>query len=343
MTSPPRVWLLLGQRHGDNAQLRALAADLGAESREIQLDFNGFCQLPNAALGASLLSLRGRPAEAAPPWPDLVIGIGRRSVPAARWLRARSGGRTRLVHMGRPRAHPRHFDLLLTTGQYAMPDAANLIRLALPWQAPLAEPPAAGPARHVLAVLGGDSWTVRLDEATAGTLLHRARAAAARHGLPLAVATSPRTPPRLAAALRARLGSAERFYDWHAAGGRDNPYREWLGQAAEIVLTGDSVSALSDAVWTGCPVQVVAAPERPWLRLITRPGTPLRIWRRRGGNLALGAPPPDLDALFADLEARGLAQPDPEGGWRLPPCCAALEAERHAALARLRALLPCAE
>ena len=37
-----------------------------------------------------------------PPWPDLVIGIGRRTVPVARWIQEQSGGRTNLVRLGHP-------------------------------------------------------------------------------------------------------------------------------------------------------------------------------------------------------------------------------------------------
>ena len=94
--------------------------------------------LDPAALGAG----RG---ELVRPWPDIVLGIGRRSVPAARWIRDRAGGRTRLVWLGRPRVALRHFDLVLASPQYAMPDAPNLVRLSLPWQAPMSEPPAAWP------------------------------------------------------------------------------------------------------------------------------------------------------------------------------------------------------
>ena len=56
-----------------------------------------------------------------PPWPDLVIGIGRRTVAVARWIRKQSGGRTQLVRLGHPRAPNRLFDLVITTRQYPVP------------------------------------------------------------------------------------------------------------------------------------------------------------------------------------------------------------------------------
>ena len=64
---------------------------------------------------------RGEPALLQPPWPDLVVGIGRRTVPVARWIQQRSGGRTDLVRLGHPRADNDLFDLVITTRQYPVP------------------------------------------------------------------------------------------------------------------------------------------------------------------------------------------------------------------------------
>lgn len=338
MTGAPRVWVLTGARRGDAAQARALAADLGRPWREIPLGHGPLREIPNTLLGASLVSLRSRPAALAPPWPDLVIGVGRRGVPAARWIRARSGGRTRLVWIGRPRAPLGRFDLVLSTPQYGLPEASNLIPLTLPWQAPLAAPPSAGEGAHVLAVLGGDGWAVRLGPGQVDALAAEARARAEALGLPMAAVTSPRTPPALVARLRRATGPGDRFHAFGMEG--PNPYHDWLDAAAEVVVTGDSASALSEAAWTGRPVAVIPAADRPWLRALgALGGGAARRWRREGGNLGLAAPPPDMAALLAALVERGLARR--EGGvLRLAPCREALEAERRVALARIAAL-PC--
>lgn len=334
----PAIWLLTGARHGDNAQLRALAADLDLPVREVPLAQNALCQLPNGLLGATLASLKARPEALVPPWPCLVIGIGRRSVPAARWISASSGGQARLVWLGRPRTGLGHFDLVLTTPQYAMPEAPNVVRLSLPWQAPMSEPPAHS-AAHVLAILGGPSWSAAPSAATVDALAASGRQRAEALGLPLVATTGPRTPGTLADRLRQRLGPRATLHDWRQARGAVNPYREWLASAAEIVLSGDSVSALADAAWTNRPVTVVDAPAPRWLRAVDRLGSSAARWRRSGGNLALGAPPPNLDAIRETLATRGLALHEGPGAWRLTPCRAALEAERRAALERLRALL----
>jgi mitochondrial fission protein ELM1 len=329
---------LLGERHGDNQQVLALAGDLGLATRLITLRTNALRELPNDVIGASLVTLRQRPA-LDPPWPDAVIAIGRRSVPIARWIKQRSGGRARLIHLGRPRAALGHFDLVITTAQYALPDAPNLARLTLPWQQSLASPPARGPGAHVLAILGGRSWSVSLTRGSVERLAAVASERAARLGLPLVATSGPRTPPDLAAHFGRCLGDGARLYDWRRAGGRDNPYRADLRGAAEVVLTGDSVSALADAAWTDRPVTVIAARERAWLAFVSRAGGPAATrWRRRCGNWSFAAPPPDVNAVLDELVRTGLARRREGGVLTLAPCRTRLEAERRALLPRVRAL-----
>src|SRR5581483_6461257 len=117
----------------------------------------------------------------APPWPDLVISAGRRNEPVARWIRARAGGRTRLVHLGRPWADPRRFDLVVTTPQYRVPALANVIEIEAPlhrvsperlaeaaarWQPAFA----ALPRPRIAVLVGGDSPPYRFDAALAREL-----------------------------------------------------------------------------------------------------------------------------------------------------------------------------
>lgn len=341
----PRLWLLSAPRRGDDAQLGALAADLGWPAERVALTQGALRRIPNTFLGASLASTRAGAETLAPPWPEMVIGIGRRSVPAARWVRAQSGGRTRLVWLGRPRLSLRHFDLVLTTPQYPMPDAPNLMRLSLPWQAPMADPPATGPGAHVLCILGGPSRSAAPDAASVDALAERTRAEAAALGRPMVATTSPRTPADLAARLRARLGPDATFHDWATAQGHENPYRRWLANAAAILLSGDSISTLADAAWTDRPVAVIAVPPASWVAAIERHGGGMaRTWRRLGGNLGALTAPPHPEAIRDALLARGLATAEGPDCWRLAPCRAVLEAERCEALARLRALVnvaPC--
>src|SRR5690348_1885825 len=77
-----RVWVLLGERGGDNAQVLRLAEALGWPFEAKRIRYNWLNRCPNVLLGASRLSVNTRRSDSlAPPWPDLVIGASRRAAP----------------------------------------------------------------------------------------------------------------------------------------------------------------------------------------------------------------------------------------------------------------------
>lgn len=347
---PPQVWVLLGRHEGDNRQLLALAEALGWPYQTRQLVFKDRPPVPSW-LDASLLGLdRRRSAPLAPPWPDLVLGCGRRSAPIARWIRRRSGGTALLVHLGRPRAPLKAFDLVVTTPQYQLPARDNVLHNLLPlsrlaprqteravaaWRPHLAPLP-----RPWLALLvGGDSSSSLLSAETASRLRLQAEARARRLGGSLLTATSPRTPAAAADILVADSAVPGLRYRWRP-NDADNPYPAFLALADEFIVTGDSASMLADACASGRPVRYVPLPRprprrRPsarlfWLvarrRVRGERGTPRqqgRLARWLDALVAAGLlrPPRDLHALHAALRGSGFAQPldDPHPAAPPPP------------------------
>ncbi len=126
----PRIWVLLGHRRGDNNQLLALAEGLRLpfETRTLAYRKSWPILLKLLPTRPHLLTSGAR-RNLQPPWPDLVIGIGRRSVAVARWIRAASGGRTKIVRLGNPRAEAKLFDLVITTPQYPVRGQGNVLTL----------------------------------------------------------------------------------------------------------------------------------------------------------------------------------------------------------------------
>ncbi|MHB0678347.1 ELM1/GtrOC1 family putative glycosyltransferase, partial [Roseomonas mucosa] len=292
----------------------------------------------------------------APPWPDLVIGVGRRSVPAARWVRASSGGRTRIVQIGRPRCHPGRFDLVLTTPQYGVPPGPavleqplsltrqtpeKLAAAAVAWGGELERFPA--PRRALL--LGGPSWPWRLHPEEVESACHALLARARDEGGSVLAIASRRTPAALAGRLRRILAGAPVPAALLEGAGERNPYPGLLALADEFAVTADSVAMASETVATGRPVTLIpvranrpggawlramralrladagqAAP--PWLRI------PGRAW---GGLVRRGWAgwPRDLWFFWQGLEHHRLT----EGRSPPPPVAAA-------AVERIRPLLP---
>lgn len=255
--SAPRIWVLLGPRTGDNNQALALAEGLGFPFETRTLAYNALQALSVWLPGTALTLDRESRQRLQPPWPDLVIAIGRRSVPVARWIKARNRGRTKLVRIGHPRIDSKLFDLVVTTRQYPVPPGTNVLLLPLAMSR-FSKPPQPTaeevqwldglPAPRRLLAIGGATkyWSLSSDlVAEAVDRLQR------RKGT-LIVATSRRTDPGVINAVRTLLSPQSRLVE-----GTFPRFALLLDQADEIYVTGDSISMLSEAILTGKPIGLV--------------------------------------------------------------------------------------
>ncbi|HET9811294.1 MAG TPA: ELM1/GtrOC1 family putative glycosyltransferase [Sphingomicrobium sp.] len=258
MSAEP-VWVLLGPHVGDNNQLLRLAGELGLPFRTIELRYNPIHLLQPELLGPTLASLdRDSASRIQPPWPRLVLGSGHRSVPIALAIRDLSGGSARLVRLGNPRFDPAAFDLVVTTPQYRVVDAPNVIRL----ETAIGTAPKVEPAReeaqwldklqrpHRLLLIGGGTFMWKLEplflDAAASTLR-------AKPGGSVVAVSSGRTDPAAMTAVAKALRGSEHGLVW----GRFPRYPVVLNDADEIYVTADSVAMVSDAIATGKPVGLV--------------------------------------------------------------------------------------
>jgi mitochondrial fission protein ELM1 len=199
-----------------------------------------------------------------PPFPDLLIACGRKSIGLALAIRRASRGRSFTVYVQDPRLRPTRFDLViaprhdavrgdnvvLTRGAPSRVTAARLDEAKVRFGALLSSLP-----RPLVAVLlGGRTRHHPFAAAEARALGERLAALARAEGAGLAVTASRRTPPESLAALRVALGDTPHYlYD----GTGENPYFGLLALADAIVVTADSVNMISDAASTGRPVLVV--------------------------------------------------------------------------------------
>jgi len=299
----PRVWLLIGEKLGDNAQTRevgaALAGRLGWSVEERRVAVLPAWQQAKPFVRPSLHHVdRARSDPLGPPWPDLVVGVGRRLSMVELWIRARSGGRTRIALLGRPRRLLRHFDLVVAPAQVRVPARPNVHRLSLPLMRVDTEalageveawrPRLADMARPLTAVLvGGPTRRQRLDPREARRLLERTRRAAPDGSL--YVVTSRRTPADVGDALEGDLPTGSRLHRFSEGGA--NPYRALLGLADRFVVTSDSLSMMVEVARLGRPLAIHGLPGRPGLPWSSRDDRAIpRLLRERGLAVRLGEP-----------------------------------------------------
>ena len=262
----PSVWALEAFRAGDNTQVLALAEALPCPVRRIKPKYRRFEALINwPHLGGHLLGWKAESAaELKQPWPDLVITAGRRNEAAARWIQEQSGGKTKIVHLGRPWGQLDVSDLIISPPQYRLPERENLLEI----EAPLHRVTAERLAReseiwkdkikehdrpYIAVLIGGDSGSYILDRSAGERLADELNSLATAENATLLITTSRRTRADAVEGLRSRLQSPYVLYEWKEDAAA-NPYFGFLGLADSIVVTGDSVSMITEACATGKPV-----------------------------------------------------------------------------------------
>ncbi len=261
--TPCDVWVLADPRAGTAAQALGIAERLRVPFRTVPLEWGRLARLP--APWPTLAGLTA-PSRAAfiPPWPRLVIAAGRRSAAVALWLQrqgARTGRGAKIVHCMRPGLGASRFDLLVI-GRHDLPSPApNLVailgathrmspeRLAAA-RAEFADF-AALPSPRVALLMGGPVRREGMDPAIAGAI---AAEVAGFAGSILASA-SRRTGRAAEDALAAACASRpHRLFRWGDPG--PNPYAGMLAWADAVVVSGDSVSMISEALATSAPVYI---------------------------------------------------------------------------------------
>jgi uncharacterized protein len=303
------IWVLQGARTGDNAQARELAALLDADIILKELRFNGLHHLPNSVLGASVASLAAHSKTGLqPPWPDMVIAAGKRAAPIALWIKQTSKARTKIVHLGRPRARLSAFDLVIATPQYGLPPDANVVERILPFATPKEVDInelekwrmiwGELPRPLIAAAIGNRKYPLRFDVAEAQLLGQQLNDLAKQTSGSLLLLASPRTGSALVGHIAAGLQVPHKSYgEFDKA---NNPYQSALKLCDRFVVTSDSVSMISELMNTGMPVDVFELPvAKLRLRWSARHG--LGAWLSRRGILQ---PPRDVSGMVKQLIER---------------------------------------
>ena len=358
---PPRTWLLMGHRAGDNSQVQALAEALGWPFETRHFVYRPTELLTNLTAPLTLAGIvRRKSSPLAPPWPELIISAGRRNEPVCRWIQIQAGKlgrRVRLVHCGRPWARIKNFDLVVTTPQYRLPQRDNVLHNATPlhrvtegrleaegarWRERLAHLP----RPYISVIIGGNSGPFSFDKLGAARLGRQAGAMAEALGGSLLVTTSARTAAETLPVLEAALEVPNFFFRWRKDA-EDNPYFAFLGLAERHIVTGDSMSMLTEACATRKRVYIFDLGEgrlamRPDAQPVRRPLIPeadnIRgFWYRQMMKYGPQRLSRDIRLIHRRLVSEGrcawLDGPD-FTDWRTPP---PLEAVPRA-VARVRAL-----
>jgi mitochondrial fission protein ELM1 len=264
--TPPTLWILADNRPGHVGQSLGLAQRLGVYYDVKTLRFNALGALPACVQAANFLTLkRGSRLSLQPPWPSLVISTGRRTAPIARAIARKSKGMTKLVQIMDPQSHQNAFDLLvlpehdrhavrpnsiLSVGALHRLTHEALSEAATAWKPRLAHLP----EPRIAVIVGGATKSGAFTAQDAGTLADLTCQMAEHSGGSLMVSTSRRTGVAPTRTLHDALAAVPHYFHGWREGDTSNPYLAYLALADAVVVTGDSISMISEACFTGVPV-----------------------------------------------------------------------------------------
>ena len=262
-------WVVTDGNAGMETQCLGLAEALGLSPQVKRISLRAPWDWMPPRLGSLVCPLAGldpRGDRLAPPWPDLLIATGRRSVAAVAAIR-RISGKTVVVQLQNPQFSLAAFDLvvtplhdgvqgpnvLTTTGALHRVTRARLDAAAIEFSASLAHLP-----RPLVTVLvGGANKAYRMTPRIIGDFCAGLRVLAETSGCGFAVTPSRRTGEENVAALRRGLEGVAHVL-WDGAG--SNPYFGYLGLADAVIVTSDSVNMTGEACAAGKPVYAYDLP-----------------------------------------------------------------------------------
>lgn len=263
-----RIWAITDDRMGNVNQVLGVAEALGEDFEEKKVLYTSLVRLPNLLRGKTTIGIKQESLEQfKEPFADLIIGAGRRIFPLMRYLKKKSGGKTKIVQIMNPgSAGFKEADLIvLPMHDHYRGKAKNVMQtLGAPhrvtkerilqeqekWRSvfePYAMP-------RISVIVGGATkqspFTVQMAEELAEGVMGLKPGS-------ILVTTSRRTPLEVVETLKKRFPKEiTYFYQFGDEG--ENPYFGLLAWGSKIVVTGDSMSMCSEACASGVPVFIFA-------------------------------------------------------------------------------------
>jgi len=255
------IWALLDDRAGNVSQVLGLANATGLKFEEKHIKYNLFAKLPNFIRGNSLIGLANKEIIQLP-YPDLVIAAGRRSAPIALHIKKKSPS-SKIIHIMSPDCPRDDFDLIILPEHDMTKPASNveniigslhrvtddaLLKSAKNWKETFSH------LKHpyISLIIGGSSKNGIFDLNHARELGIMSNEMALNLSASLLISTSRRTSEEALEVLMAQITVPNYLYSYGSKG--DNPYLAYLALSDYIIVTGDSVSMISEACFTGKPV-----------------------------------------------------------------------------------------
>lgn len=265
------IWVLVDNRPGNYSQAIGLATELKIPYRIVNISYNLFSFLPNKILRENLFGLTSETQKKIQEFgyfPKLIIAAGRRSAPVSLYLKKQSQNRTKIAQIMKPEIFEDKFDfIILPTHDEYHRDEKNVIRTLgsltktneltiaaekekfAQWFADITKP-------KIALIIGGSSKKTEFTKNSVIKLTQIASKIAKEMHAKLLVINSRRTRDELTDAIKSALHGDFKLYDWKKIKSDENPFLAILGYSDFFIVSGDSVSMISESCSTGKPVYI---------------------------------------------------------------------------------------
>ncbi len=264
------IWILADNRPGTFSQSIGLAEELGVEYKIITLSYSIFSYLPNFFFSNSLLrisaDLRNK-ITAIGYLPKLIISAGRRSAPIALNLKLQSQNQSKIIQIMNPNLDFSKFDFVILPKHDEVDEAKfpNLITtigaLTRIEEKRLSEEEEKFPElkkitkTKIALLVGGNGKKTEFSKSDGVNLAKIASQVTKNMDATLLILTSRRTSLDLKKSLAENLDCDFQLFDWDIINSA-NPYLAIVGVADYFIVTGDSVSMISECASTGKPLYI---------------------------------------------------------------------------------------
>lgn len=263
----PVIWLVLGDKHGDNAQVEIVEQALPwtCIRKHVQVKDAFLVKKPVVKPSVDHIDLEhSDPLQ--PPWPDIILSVGRRPSMVALWIKQQSAGHSRIVLFGKPSSHVSDYDLTITSSEILMPPVSNVLTINYPlmrvdntaidlasktWLPKLSSLP-----RPLIAIMiGGPTKPYVYDQRTTQRIISKAQQIINQQNGTVYLVTSRRTPGHFVDLLYEQLPKGAVLYRWNHRL-EENPYKALLGLGDGFVVTEDSISMMIEIAKLGKPLAI---------------------------------------------------------------------------------------
>jgi mitochondrial fission protein ELM1 len=271
MNLKKEIWILADGRQGTVSQSIGLAEEIGFDYKIINITYNFFVKIPNCFFSDSLLRLSSssrKKFENLDYLPSLVISAGRRSSPIALFLKKKSENKTKIIQIMNPDLDFSKFDFVILPKHDEADEAKNdnvittigaltKVRenVVISEQKKFAAEFDEIKKSKIALLLGGSSNKTNFEKESAIKLAKISSEFTKNMGATLLILNSRRTSDELTNAAKSSLDCDFKFFDWKEVR-ENNPYLAILGYADFFIITGDSVSMISECCSTGKPVYI---------------------------------------------------------------------------------------